>query len=80
MYICILKARKKDITKFKNQLCILYQFMEFIKQDLKGTPTESLEFIKPFERHTNQITGIYQTISQVQLYCNVAKNQSLCYH
>ena len=26
MYICILKARKKDITKFKNQLCILYQF------------------------------------------------------
>jgi hypothetical protein len=54
--------------------------LEFIKQDLKGTPTESLEFIKPFERHTNQITGIYQTISQVQLYCNLAKNQSLCYH
>jgi hypothetical protein len=36
--------------------------LEFIKQDLKGTPTESLEFIKPFERHTNRITGIYQTI------------------
>jgi hypothetical protein len=26
MYICILKARKKDITKFKKQVCILYQF------------------------------------------------------